>query len=614
MTPFFEAPARIKETVSVSQVVRESGVDLKRKGVEWVGLCPFHDERTPSFSINDTKGVYLCRGCKASGDVIAFYMAFNLVEFPQAVKELATRAGIEVAPPSRRHRQHKPSPKAHQNWDDSVLLDLNEAAHQVFRRYAASSDKFSEILAARGISDLAAEAFGLGYLSEDADLAGELTASPKLSNLSRHQIVLGCQELGLLHRSGQQGPFHGRLIFPITDTAGRIVAFSGRALSPGNKSKYINSPDSQIFSKSRELYALTPPAFVREHKALRQYWQHLTSQPEIMVVEGYTDVIALAECGVRAVAAMGTAFTNHHVRSLLHHTKRIRCLFDGDKAGIEAATKAMLAIFPALTDAHRLSSASLPAGEDPDSYLRAQGVCDRSGALHAIDALPQQSPENVWWAEHVGDVSRPPTLGDQVVIERAYANDRSYPDTPLWRLVMARRIQRVCSYRVRHPDVHRETPPWFGRQFSSRVLPVCDMVRIWLARFHACPHLLPEFCAPYRKRWWINDLLMGQAHYEGLTPAVAYLFAADYCLAGETPTDAGALISRLLDNGYPAHWLRSWLIEGAREGFPEQPDDQALSNWRFEWRVWLDAIDSSLQNQLLHAIESAAAPEGEPAY
>lgn len=604
MLSFSEAPLRIKEGLPVSQLVRESGVELKQKGAEWVGLCPFHDEKTPSFSINDRKGVYLCRGCKETGDVISFYMAFNLVEFPQAIRDLAKRLGLAIAPSSDENRQRVGRPRQPKNWDDQVLLRINEVAQTVFRESAKTSATFADALANRGISEKAAEAFGLGYLPESAELATILAASPKLADLSHHQVLLGCQELGLLYKHGEHGPFHGRLIFPITNAGGHVVAFSGRAISSDSGRKYLNSPDSQIFSKSLELYALTPPAFVRDNKELRQYWQSLVSQKEVIVVEGYTDVIALAQCGLRAVASMGTAFTASHVRALVGRANRIRCLFDGDTAGLEATKRAVLAIFPALTDAHRLSASILPAGEDPDSFLKRQGAHDQGSALGAINALSSEAPEDVWWSEHIGQVSRPPTLGDQVVIERAYTKTESYPATPLWQLVIARRVQRLCSYRVRDPAVHRETPPWFGRQFSSRALPVCDMVRLWLGRFYRCPALLPELCSPYRRKWWVNDLLMGQARCDGLTPAIAYLFAADYCLAGAELSDQSGFVSRLLDQGYPAHWVRSWLIEIAGTSFNEPPDDETLSIWRFEWSVWLDSIDSSLQNQLLQAVQS----------
>lgn len=601
MTPYSEVPARIKESLILSQSIQAAGVELKRRGGEWLGLCPFHDEKTPSFAINDPKGVYYCRGCRAKGDIISFHSDFYSVSPGEAIKALAAQAGFGIEP--RKHTGRAPvrrQPKQ-ATWDKSVLLTINRLAQKIFSEAAWGDGKFLAAMQSRSIRQEAAEAFGLGYYPSDLSIVDALRLCDELAGFSESQVRLGCQELGLLYRNNDDSPFVGRLIFPIADAAGEVVGFAGRDLGGSSKAKYINSPESLVFDKSRLLYGLTPlRSLVSSDTQIRLYWQALIRQQDISVVEGYTDVVALAESGIRAVAAMGTGFSDYHVHTILQAASRICCLYDGDSAGQDASRRTLLSIFPKLSDRHRLAALTLPEGHDPDSFLRE--FSNPEASRNGLAELTRVKPESVWWDEHVGEVSVPPSLADQVVIERAYANSASYPDSALWQLMLARRIQGVCGYRVRHGAVHREVPPWFGCRFTTQVQPIeDDVLCLWLWRFRRRPELIAPFCAMYRGRWWVNDLLLGRATYAGLPPAMVYLFAADVCLAGGDliPDDWLHAIRQLLDNGFPAHWLKGWLASGT----PETARDDATTNtWRFEWCAWIDSINESLVNTLLASI------------
>jgi len=604
MTPYADVPSCIKIRLSLSTHVLAAGIELKKRGAEWVGLCPFHDENTPSFSINDTKGLYFCRGCRATGDIIEFHAAMNLVSTGQAIKELADLADIKVEPrqytPRNGQAVRRPQRQA---WDRSVLLDINVAAQYVFRGQAEHPN-FISVVEERHIPPALAAAFGLGYFPNDLTFLDSMVARPELSDLSRDQVSLGCAELGLTYAGGGS-PFTGRLIFPITDPSGAIVGFSGRTLDGANKAKYINSPESELFDKSRLLYALTPPrALITASPEARDFWRALAAQDEIYVVEGYTDVIALAAFGIRACAGMGTGFSSHQVQLLLKHARRIRCLYDGDRPGQQAAQRTMLAVFAEMTDDHRLTAHLLPVTHDPDSFLAANPDDPKA----ALSGLHVRQPESLWWDHYVGKLSTPSSLADQVVIERAYANRDTYPKTPLWQLMIARRIQQISGYLIRYPALQTQLPPWSVHRLARQALPNEDaIVRLWLHRLYARPDRIAALCAPYRRRWWANDLLTGRARADGPPAALTYIFAANVCLGDDDSIDQAGLVDRLLKNGFPAHWLMGWastFTAVTAELAEEHEADPNLGDrtWQFEWSTWLDSMDESLCNRFKAAL------------
>lgn len=601
MVPYAEVPARIKESLTLSTVILAAGVDLKRKGREWVGLCPFHDEKTPSFSVNDEKGLYYCRGCHATGDVISFHAHFYSVKPGQAIKHFSDQLGFVVEPRQRGGRSGRDATNPPRvSWDTGVLLAINEAAQGVLSLIAQSSAQYHCALSSRGISSEAARAFGLGYYPPGWSLLDALVDSGEVP-LSREQIRLGCHELGLLHPHSDHSAFEGRLIFPITDESGAVVGFSGRALAEDVRAKYINSPDSAVFDKSHLLYGLAPiRRLASEDSGIRRYWQSIKAGAHLYVVEGYTDVIALAEAGLRAVAGMGTGFSERQVALLVREGLRLRCLYDADPAGLRALDRTLLTVFPALTDRHRLFGLLLPSGHDPDSFVREVGL---QAAASRLDALERRQPETVWWAHHIGKLSQPPSLADQVVVERAYSDKGSYPSSPLWRLLMARHIERVCGYRVRSPEAERQRLPWSGSSEAAKVLASSDSVaKLWLSRFRRRPDLIASCCARFRHRWWVDDLLCGRMDPQAIPLELTYIFAADRCLAGVVGAGElswDATVRALLDNGFPAHWLKGWGSEAATVS-----DDPApVEVWPFEWGVWVDALNDSAANRLISALE-----------
>ncbi|MBF7728505.1 DNA primase [Pseudomonas sp. N040] len=333
-----------------------SRIQLKKTGKNYSARCPFHNEKTPSFSVSPDKQFYYCFGCGAGGNALGFIMDHDHLDFPQAVEELAKRAGMEV-PREEGGRDHKPRPPT-----DSPLYALLDAATEFYRQTLRSHPARKaavDYLKGRGLSGEIARDFGLGF------------APPGWDNLLKH---LGGDDLqqktmidaGLLIENPDTGKrydrFRDRIMFPIRDSRGRVIAFGGRVLGD-DKPKYLNSPETPVFHKGQELYGLFE---ARKHN--RQL-------DEIMVVEGYMDVIALAQQGLRnAVATLGTATSEEHVKRLFRLVPNILFCFDGDPAGRKAAWRALEATLPSLQDGRRARFLFLPEGEDPDSLVRAEGT------------------------------------------------------------------------------------------------------------------------------------------------------------------------------------------------------------------------------------------------
>ena len=341
-----------------------SRISLKKAGKNYSARCPFHNEKTPSFSVSPDKQFYYCFGCGAGGNALGFIMDHDHLNFPQAVEELAKRAGLDV-PREEGGRENRPRPPT-----DSPIYALLDAATDFYRQTLKSHPARKvavDYLKGRGLTGEIARDFSLGF------------APPGWDNLLKH---LGGDSLqqktmidaGLLIENTETGKrydrFRDRIMFPIRDTRGRIIAFGGRVLGD-DKPKYLNSPETPVFHKGQELYGL-----YEARKNNRQL-------DEIMVVEGYMDVIALAQQGLRnAVATLGTATSEEHVRRLFRLVPSILFCFDGDPAGRKAAWRALEATLPSLQDGRRARFMFLPEGEDPDSLVRAEGTDAFRARLH----------------------------------------------------------------------------------------------------------------------------------------------------------------------------------------------------------------------------------------
>lgn len=352
-----DAIRTIRERASLAEVVSDV-VALKRRGTRAVGLCPFHAEKTPSFTVSEQDGFYHCFGCGEGGDVFTFVMKTQSASFPEAVRLVAERFGLPV-----------PEEAAGSASRSEPLVAVSEAAAAFFRGALRGTPgaPARAYLAERGIRPETIERFGLGYAPGGGDaLARHLRASAlSLDDAGAVGLVMRRAAGGVLDR------FRDRLIFPIADPRGRVIAFGGRVLpgdpAPGDPPpKYLNSPESPLFHKGRTVYGL---GLARD--AIRR-------SGRVVVVEGYLDVLALAQAGIgEAVAPLGTALTAEQLGVLGRFTERVIACFDGDAAGRRAAARS----FPVFIDAGLWGrGVFLPEGDDPDTFVRTHGG-DAFGAL-----------------------------------------------------------------------------------------------------------------------------------------------------------------------------------------------------------------------------------------
>ena len=326
-------------------------VSLKKAGKDFQGLCPFHDEKTPSFTVSPAKNMYYCFGCGAGGDAIKFVQQFDGGSFTEAVESLAAAAGMEVP----RQRSQSPQPNLR------PLQDAMLAAERYYKEQLRKTPEAIAYLKSRGLTGAVASEFGLGYAPNARDsLLQAMTAGA--APISSKTLL----EAGLIS-SNEQGReydrFRRRIMFPVRDAKGRTIAFGGRLFGDSQGPKYLNSPETPLFHKSRELYGL----FEARRSARRL--------EALIVVEGYLDVIALAQAGIpNAVATLGTATGEDHYRRLYGYTDEVICCFDGDPAGLRASWKALESALGCLSAGRRLKFMLLPDGEDPDTLVRRQGA------------------------------------------------------------------------------------------------------------------------------------------------------------------------------------------------------------------------------------------------
>ncbi len=350
--------------VDIVEVV-DARISLKKAGREYQACCPFHNEKTPSFTVSPSKQFYHCFGCGAHGSAVGFLMDYEHLEFPEAIEELARSVGMEV--PREAVASH---PTRHRDDDHYALLEHAARFYRRQLRDHAQAARAVGYLKERGLSGEIAAAFGLGY------------APPGWDSLLRH---LGSErvtqqaavELGLLVRKDDgrlYDRFRDRIMFPIRDRRGRTVAFGGRVL--GNDTpKYMNSPESPVFHKGRELYGLF------EARKTNQKLERL------LVVEGYMDVVALAQFGLtHAVATLGTATTAEHLERLYRTVKEVVFCFDGDAAGRRAAWRALENALPVLREGREARFLFLPEHEDPDSLVRRIGK--QEFEQKTVDSIP----------------------------------------------------------------------------------------------------------------------------------------------------------------------------------------------------------------------------------
>ncbi len=342
----------IDDLISRSDIVEviNARVPLKRKGKEYTACCPFHNEKTPSFTVSENKQFYYCFGCHAKGNVIGFLMDYEHLSYIDAIESLAADAHLDVP--------HENSRFENRNREDKQpLYDILKQASELFQKQLKTSERAIEYLKQRGLSGEIAKQFKIGYAPDGWNfLSGNLGKSKEnLESLKKTGLVVNKDNDKTYDR------FRDRIIFPITDQRGRIIGFGGRILDKGEP-KYLNSPENAVFHKGYELYGL-----YETKQALRKI-------DRIIVVEGYMDVVALAQNGINyAVASLGTATTTEQIQKTFRTTHEIVFCYDGDNAGKKAAWRALENTLTVIRDGMIAKFLFLPEKEDPDTMVRKEG-------------------------------------------------------------------------------------------------------------------------------------------------------------------------------------------------------------------------------------------------
>jgi DNA primase len=481
-------------------------VQLKKAGRDWSARCPFHDERSPSFTVSPAKQFYHCFGCGKHGSAIKFLMDYDRLEFVDAVEELAGQVGLKV--PYEGGARRAPQE------DSTDLYALLDSAAKYYQRQLAQSDKARAYFDARGLDALTIERFALGYAPDQWDaLKNALGTTP--------QRIALLEKAGML-TSGDRGTkydrFRDRVMFPIQDRRGRVIAFGGRTLaatkakssaepdarSPVEESgnglavpepraqdaaktkdpgpKYLNSPETPLFHKGRELFALW------------QVRQAHSKIPRLIVVEGYMDVIALFQHGItQAVATLGTATTRDHAELLFRNCADVYFCFDGDRAGRQAAWRAVESVLPRMRDGRQAFFLFLPDGEDPDSLVRAEG---QDGFEQR---LTRATPLSEFFFAEIGKDSNLASLdGKARLAERARPLLTQIPDGA-FRDLMLGELDRLANVRLRidaPPQPAAKKPPRPQERTLLRTAVALLVQNPGFARAIEPPHLFSTLRQP----------------------------------------------------------------------------------------------------------------------
>ena len=346
----------LQELLARADVVEIVGryVPLKKGGANYMGLCPFHGEKSPSFSVSPTKQFFHCFGCGKNGNAIGFLMEHAGMSFPEAVKDLAQQYGMQV--PDDETSPQDRARAAEQKQRQATLNEVLEKAGAAYRKHLKASPRAVGYLKGRGLSGQIAREFGLGYAPEGWRTLASVFPQYDDPLLAESGLVIVNDD-----EDKRYDRFRDRIMFPIRNVKGECIGFGGRVIGDGTP-KYLNSPETPVFSKGRELYGL-----FEARNALREHGY-------VLVTEGYMDVVALAQLGFpNAVATLGTACTPDHVQKLFRFTDAVVFSFDGDEAGRRAARKALEVALPFATDVRSVKFLFLPSEHDPDSYIREFG-------------------------------------------------------------------------------------------------------------------------------------------------------------------------------------------------------------------------------------------------
>ena len=564
--------AFIDDLLARTDIVEVIGarVPLKRQGREYSARCPFHDERSPSFTVSPTKQFYHCFGCGAHGTAISFLMNFDRLEFLDAVDELAKRAGIEVP---RETRQHNENP------DTRDMYGVLDEAARFYRAALVPGTEADDYLSRRGLDRDIREQFGIGYAPGGFyALKDALGTDPRRLSLLERTGMLSKNDRGHVYDK-----FRDRVMFPIHDRRGRVIAFGGRVLGKDDGPKYLNSPETPLFHKGRELYGLW------------QVRQANRTLARLVVVEGYMDVIALFEHGVtQAVATLGTATTPDHAELLFRNAPDVYFCFDGDRAGRAAAWKAVESVLPRMRDGRQAFFLFLPEGEDPDSIVRSEGA-------EGFDArLQQATPLSQFFFDTLSEGVALSTLdGRARLAERARPLLAQIPDGAFGDL-MQQRLAEITGLQAK-PAAAPSAPV---RSHGSRPLapPRRSVVRSAIALLLQQPSLALELAPPYR------FVALRQPGIDLLTELIALVSARPEITTGTlighfADREEGAALQKLASQdlpGDPEAWRAEFLDAIAQ--LDRQTIDQRIDELQDKQRgEGLDEADKAELRELLQA-------------
>ncbi|MFC6840102.1 DNA primase [Xanthomonas theicola] len=462
--------AFIDDLLARTDIVEVVGarVPLKRQGKEYAARCPFHDERSASFTVSPTKQFYHCFGCGAHGTAISFLMNYDRLEFLDAVDELAKRAGMEVP----RDAQQRGAAQAAGD-DHRDLYAALDAATKFFQRQLESSDKARGYLDGRGVDADNRVRFQIGYAPD-----GYSALKDALGTDERRHTLL--ERAGLFSKNDRghvYDKFRDRVMFPIFDRRGRVIAFGGRVMDKDDGPKYLNSPETALFHKGRELYGL---------------WQVRQANQKIerlIVVEGYMDVVSLFQFGVtQAVATLGTATTSEHAELLFRNAPDVFFCFDGDGAGRRAGWKALESVLPRMKDGRQAFFLFLPDGEDPDSIVRKEGADGFGARLQQATPLSQFFFDELSREVNLGTLDGKARLAERARPMLAQIPDGAFGDLMRQRLTEITGIGGAASAAAQPA----KPPPRALRPTHKR-----SLVREAIMRLLHTPALALDLAPPY---------------------------------------------------------------------------------------------------------------------
>ena len=579
-------PDEVRARLAISEVIGRK-IKLTRKGREHLGLCPFHSDRKPSLTVSDEKGFYHCFSCQAHGDVFSFVMETEGLSFPEALEQLAGLAGLEVPAPT-------PDGAEHAKRRASLIEVMEIAASWYESQLAAQAgEKAATYLQTRGVSPATRKAFRLGF-------APARRAALKEALIARGIAEAILIEAGLVIQPDDGGDggdrdggetydrFRDRIMFPIADHRGKIIAFGGRAMGEA-KAKYLNSPETPVFHKGSVLYGLAAARAPAR------------AAGTVLVVEGYMDVIALHEAGfANAVAPLGTAVTEDQLALLWRLAPEPVLCFDGDAAGGRAAVAAAERALPLLQPGRSLRIAKIPAGEDPDTLVRKQG----GGALRALIDDAMRLDELLWWKEKTAVRTDSPEreAGLRARLDALAAAIREPTVREAYQRLFAARLAAAFG----------ETPPRRGQGWAGKGK--------WTGRRAPAPPARPSRAllqtslaregdaGGARERFLVGCVLAHPALVERIEEPLAQAVLVDPGLdtlrgailklcADRADLDSGTLNSQLRQEGLGEHVDRL-----AAGGTVIPPDSTELDVVE---RVWRQALSRHTSGSLQTEIETA---------